>query len=197
MDTIKARNGKALTEAEEIKKRLQEYTEEPYRKGLNDPDNHDGVVIHLVSGVWNQAGNKKHNQNKASGGNGIPDELFQLLKDDAVKVLYSIYQQIWITQQQPQQWKRSVFIPISNMGSAKEFSNYCTIVFIFHASKVMLKILQARLQQYVNPEFPDVQDGFWKGRGTRDQIASILPHRESKGIQENCPCLHHWLRESL
>ena len=111
--------------------------------------------------------------NKASGGDGIPVELFQILKDDAVKVLYSICQQIWKTQQWPQGWKRSVFIPIPKKGNAKEFSNYCTIALISHASKVMLKILHARLQQYMNHEILDVQIGFRKGRGTRDQIANI------------------------
>ena len=111
--------------------------------------------------------------NKASGGGGIPVELFQILKDDAVKVLHSICQQIWNTQQWPWDWKRSVFIPISMKGNAKECSNYHTIALISHASKVILKILQARLQQYVNQELPDVQTGFRKGRGTRDQIASI------------------------
>ena len=112
-------------------------------------------------------------RNKASGGNGIPVELFQIIKDDAVKVLDSVCQQIWKTQQWPQDWKRSVFIPISKKGNAKKCSNYCTIVLISHASKVMLKILQARLQQYVNCELPDVQAQFRKGRGTRDQIANI------------------------
>ena len=102
-----------------------------------------------------------------------PVELFQILKDDAVKVLHSIRQQIWKTQQWPQDWKRSVCIPIPKKGNAKECSNYCTIALISHASKVMLKILQARLQQYVNHKFPDVQAGFRKGRGTRDQIANI------------------------
>ena len=111
--------------------------------------------------------------NKASGGDGIPMELFQILKDDAVKVLHSICQKIWKTQQWPQDWKRSVFIPIPEKGNAKEYSNYCTIAFISHTSKVMLKILQARLQQYVNRELPDVQAGFRKGRGTRDEIANI------------------------
>ena len=111
--------------------------------------------------------------NKASGGDGIPVELFQILKDDAVKVLPSICQQIWKTQQWPQDWKRSVFIPIPNKGNAKECSNYHTIAIISHTSKVMLKILQARFQQYVNRELPDVQAGFRKGRGTRDQIANI------------------------
>ena len=111
--------------------------------------------------------------NKASGGDGIPVELFQILKDGAVKVLHPICQQIWKTQQWPQDWKRSVFIPIPNKGNAKECSNYCTIAIISHTSKAMLKILQARLQQYVNRELPDVQAGFRKGRGTRDQIANI------------------------
>ena len=111
--------------------------------------------------------------NKARKGDGISAELFQVLKDDAVKVLYYICQQIWKTQQWPQDWKRSVCIPIPKKGNAKECSNYCTIALISHTSKVMLKILQARLQQYVNHELPDVQAGFRKGRGTRDQIANI------------------------
>ena len=111
--------------------------------------------------------------NKASGGDGIPVELFQNLKDDAVKVLHSICQQIWKTQQRPQDWKKSVFVPIPKKGNAKECLNYCTIALISRASKVMLKILQPRLQQYVNHELSDVQAGFRKGRGTRDQIANI------------------------
>ena len=111
--------------------------------------------------------------NKASGGDGIPVKLFQILKDDAVKVLHSIYQQIWKTQQWPQDWKRSVFIPIPKKGSAKECSNYHTTALISHASKVTLKILQARLQQHENHQLPDVQAGFRKGRGTSDQIANI------------------------
>ena len=111
--------------------------------------------------------------NKARGGDGIPVELFQILKDDAVNVLHSICQQIGKTQQWPQDWKRSVFIPIPKKRNAKECSNYRTIALISHASKVMLKILQARLQQYMNRELPDVQAGFRKGRGTRDQIANI------------------------
>ena len=111
--------------------------------------------------------------NKASGGDGSHAELFQILKDDAVKVLHSICQQIWKTQQWPQDWKRSVFIPISKKGNAKECSNYHTIALISHTSKAMLKILQARLQWYVNCELPDIQAGFRKGRGTRDQIANI------------------------
>ena len=111
--------------------------------------------------------------NKASRGDGIPDELFQILKDDAVKVLHSICQQIWKIQQWTQDWKRSVFIPIPKKGNEKERSNYHTIALISHASKVMLKILQARLQQYMNHELPYVQARFRKGRGTRDQIANI------------------------
>ena len=111
--------------------------------------------------------------NKASGGDGIPVELFQILKDGAVKVLHSICQQIWQSQQWPQDWQRSIFIPISKKGNAKECSNYHTNSLISHASKVMIKILQARLQQYMNDELPDVQAGFRKGRGTRVQIANI------------------------
>ena len=111
--------------------------------------------------------------NKGSGGDGISVELFQILKDEAVKVLHSICQQIWKTHQWPQDWKRSVFIPIPKKGNAKECSNYRTVALFSHTSKVMLKILQARLKQYVNCEIPDVQAGFRKGRGTRDQIANI------------------------
>ena len=111
--------------------------------------------------------------NKASEGDGIPAELFQILKNDAVKVLHSVCQQMWKTQQWPQGWKRSVFIPIPKKGNAKECSTYCTIAVISHASKVMLKILQARLQQYMSRELSDVQAGFRKGRGTRNQIANI------------------------
>ena len=123
--------------------------------------------------MWSQVGLRKHHTNKANGGDRIPAELFQILKDDAVKVLHSICQQIWKTQQWPQGWKRSVFILIPKKDNAKECSNYCTIALISHASKIVLKILQARLQQYMNCELPDVQAGFRKGRGTRDQIANI------------------------
>ena len=151
-----------LTEAEGIKKRWQEYTE-LYRKDLHDPDNHDGVITHLEPDIpehevmWDLG---SITMNKVSGGDGIPVELFQILKDDAVKVLHSICQQIWKTQQGPQDWKTSVFIPIPKKGHAKECSNYCTTALISHASKVMLKILQARLQQYVNCELPDVPSWF-------------------------------------
>ena len=122
--------------------------------------------------------------NKASGGDGIPAELFQILKDAGVKVLYSICQQIWKTQQRPQDWKRSVFIPIPKKGNAKDCSNYRTIILISHASKVMLKILQASLHQYVNSEIPDIQAGFRKGRGTRDQIANIFWIMEKGRVPE-------------
>ena len=124
--------------------------------------------------------------NKASGGDGIPVELFQILKDDGVKVLHSICQQIWKTQQWPQDWKRSIFIPIPKKGNPKECSNYCTVVLISHASKVMLKILQTRLQQDVNQEPPDGQTRFRKGRGTRDQTANIHQISEkATAFQEN------------
>ena len=175
MGTIKDRNDMDLTEAEDTKK-WQEYTEELYKKDLHDPDNHSGVITHLEADFlqckvkWALGSITRNN---ASGGYGIPVELFQILKDDAVKVLHSICQQIWKTQQWPQDWKRSVFIPIPKKGNAKQCSNYCTIAFISHASKVMLKILQARLQQYVNCELPDVKAGFRKSRGIRDQIANI------------------------
>ena len=121
---------------------------------------------------------------KASGGDGIPVELFQILKDDAMKVLHSIRQQIWKTQQWPHNGKRSVFIPIPKIGNAKECSNYSTIALISHSSKVRLKILQARLQQYINHELPDVQAGFRKGRGTRDQIANIRWIMEKARVPE-------------
>ena len=152
LGTIKERNSMDLTEAEDIKK-WQEYMEELYKKDLNDPDNHNGVIAHLELDVLEREVKwalGSITMNKISGGDGIPVELFQVLKDDAVKVLHSICQQILKTQQWPQDWKRSVFIPIPKKGKAKECSNYHTIALISHASKVMLKILQSRLQQYVN-----------------------------------------------
>ena len=175
MGLIKKRNCMDLTE-EDIKKRWQEYTEELYKKDLHNQDNHDGVITHLEPDTlecevkWALG---SVTTNKASGGDGIPVELFQILKEDAVKVLYSIGQQIWKTRQWPQDWKRSVFIPIPKKDEGKECPNYHTITLVSHASKVMLKILQARLQQYMNHELSDVQSGFRKGRGTRDQIANI------------------------
>ena len=176
MVTIKERNGVDLTKAENIKNRWQEYTEELYKKDLHNPDNHDGVIIHLEPDILEcevKQALGSITTNKASRGDGIPVELFQILKDDAVKVLHSVCQQIGKTQQWPQDWKRSVFIPIPKKGNAKECSNYHTIALISHTSKVMLKIIQARLQQYMNRELPDVQAGFAEGIRTRDQIANI------------------------
>ena len=149
MSLIKDRNGMDLTEAEDIKKRWQEYTEELYKKDLHNPGNYNGVISHLEPDILEcevKWALESISTNKASGGDGIPVELFQILKDDAVKVLHSICQQIW-KQQWPQDWKRSVFISIPMKGNGKECSNYRTIALISHASKVMLKILQARLQQ--------------------------------------------------
>ncbi|KAF7238979.1 DNA damage-regulated autophagy modulator protein 2, partial [Varanus komodoensis] len=150
---IKDQNGRDLTEAEEIKNRWQDYTEELYKKELNVPDNHDGVVTDLepdILGCEVKWALGSLSNNKASGGDSIPAELVKILKDDAVKVLHSISHQIWKTQQWPQDWKRSIYIPIPKKGNAKECSNYRTTAVILHASKVMLKILQARLQQYVD-----------------------------------------------
>ena len=160
-----------LTEAKGIKKRWQEYTKELYKKDLHEPDHHDGVITHLEPDILECE--VKQALRSISGGDGIPVELFQVLKDDAVKVLHSICQHIWKTQQWPQDWERSVFIPIPKKGNAKECSNYHTIALISHSSKVMLKILQARLQQYVNRELPDVQGGFRRGHRTRHQIVNV------------------------
>ena len=146
-----------LTQAEDIKKRWQEYTEELYRKDLHDPNSHDDVITHLKPDIleceakWALG---SITMNKASRGDGIPVELFQILKDNAVKVLHSICQKIWKTQQWLQDWNRSVFIPIPKKGNGKECSNHGTIALISHASKIMLKILQVRLQQYMNLELP-------------------------------------------
>ena len=148
-----------------------------YKKDLHNQDNHDSVITHLEPDIleckakWALA---SITMNKASGGDGIPVELFQILKDDAVEVLHSICQQIWKTQQWPQDWKRSIFIPILKKGNAKECSNYCTIALVSHTSKVKLKILQAKLQQYMNQELPDVQAGFRKGRETRHQLPTSV-----------------------
>ena len=152
------------------KKRLQEYTEELYKKDLHDPDNHDGVITHLEPNIlecevkWALG---SITTNNVSRSDRIPAELFQVLRDDTVKVLHSICQQSLKIQQWQQDWKRPVFIPIPKKGNAKEYSNYHTIALISHASKVMLKTLQAR-QQHMNQEFPDVKVRFIKGRGTRD-----------------------------
>ena len=192
MGTIKDRKGKDLTEAEEIK-RWQEYTE-PYKKGLNNPDNHDDVVTHLEPDILEcevKCALGSITMTKVRGGDRILAELFQILKDDTVKVLHSICQQIWKTQQWPQDGKRSVFIPISKKGSAKPYSDYHIIELISHHSKAKLKIIQASLQQNVNQELPDVQAGFRKGRGTTDQIATFAGNRESKGIPEKHLLLFH------
>ena len=165
-----------LKEAEDIKQRWQEYREELYKKDFHDSDNHDSVITRLEPDILEceiKWALESITMNKARGGDGIPVELFQIVKDDAVKVLHSICQQIWKTLQQPQDQKRTVFTPIPKKGNAKECSNYLTIVLISHVTEVKLKTLQARLQQYVNRELPDVQARFRKGRGTRDQIPNI------------------------
>ena len=165
-----------LTKTEDIKERQQEYTEELHKKRSSWPNNHDGVITHLKPDIlecevtWALG---IATTNRASGGDGIPVELSQILKDDSLKVMHSICQQIWKTQQWPKDWKKSVFNPIPKKVYAKQHSSYHTIVLISHASKVMLKIFQARLQQYVNWELPDIQYGFRKGRGTRDQTANV------------------------
>ena len=146
------------------------------QEDLNDSDNYNGEITHLqpeilefeVKGALGRA-----TTNEASESDGIPVELFQILKGDPVKVLHSVCQQMWKTQQGRQDWKRSIFIPIPKKGNAKEYSNHHTIALISHASKVIFKIPQARFQQYVKHDFPDVQAGFRKGRGTRDQIENI------------------------
>ena len=160
----------------------------------------NGVITHLEPDIlecevkWALGSITK---NKASGGDGVPAGLFQILNNDTVKVLHSRCQQIWKIQQWPQDWKRSVFIPIPKKGNTKECSNCCTIALISHASKVMLKILQARLQQYVNRELPDVQAGFRKGRETRDQIANNHWITEKARLPEKRLLLLYWLCQSL
>jgi len=166
----KGQNQYGPTKEEYIKKTWQEYTE-LYKKDLNDPDNHDDVITKLESDILESEVRwalESITTNKTNRGDGIPAELFQILKDDAVKPLRSICQQIWETQQWPQDWKRSVFIPIPKIGNIKECSNYCIFAFISQASKAMFKILQVRFQQYINRDLPDVQAGFRKGRGARD-----------------------------
>ena len=180
------------TGAEDTKKRWQEYTEELYKKGLHNPDNHNDNnhnLTHLEPDIleckvkWALG---SITMNKASGGDGISAELFRVLKDDAMKVLHSICQQIWKAQQCPQDSKMSVIIPISKKDNAKESSSYHTIALISDASKMMLKILQARLLQYVSYEFPDIQPGFRTGRGTRDQISNIRwIIKKAKEFQKN------------
>ena len=188
MGTIKDRNGMHLIEAEDIKKRWQEYTEELYKKDLHDQNNHDGVITHLEPDILEcevKWALESITMNKASGGDEIPVELFQILKDDAVKVLHSICQQIWKTQQWPQNWKKSVFIPIPKKGNAKECSNYRTIALISHSSKVMLKILQLRLQQYVNCELPDDLLVLEKAENQRSNCQHLWIIKKAREFQEN------------
>src|SRR5574337_1119350 len=180
-----------LTEAEDIKKRRQEYTEELYKKDLHDPDNHDGVIIHLEPDILEcevKWALESITTNKTSGGDGIPVELFQILKDDAVNVLHSICQKIWKTQQWPQDCKRSVFIPIPKKGNAKECSNYLTIALISHASKVMLKTLQASLQQYVNCKLSRCSSWFWKRqRNQKSNCQQLLEGSEEHTSELQSP----------
>ena len=164
------------------------------------PDNHDGVITHLEPNILECTVKQALGSiitKKASGSDRFPVELFQTLKDDAVKVLHSICQQIWKMRQWPQDWKRPVFIPIPKKGNAKECSVYHTIALISHASKVMLKILKGRLQQYVNNELSDVQAGFRNGRGTRDQIANICWIIEKARVPEKHLFLLYLLWQSL
>ena len=182
MGTMKDRNGMDLAEAEDLKKRWQEDTEELYKKDLRDTDNHDAVITYLEPDILEREVKwalGSITRNKSSGGDRIPVELFQILKDDAVKVLHSLCQQIWKTQQWPQDWKRLVFIPMpKNAQTAIQLHSFHMLV--------MLKILQARLEQYMNCELPDVQAVFRKGRGTRDQIANIcwITGKKKKRVPE-------------
>ena len=199
MGSIKDRNSMDLTEAEDIKKRWQEYTEELYKKDFHDPDNHN-VITHLEPDILEcevKWALESITMNKASWGDGIPVELFQILKDDAVKVLHSICQQIWKTQQWPQDWKRSVFIPIPKKGNAKECSNYHTIALISHTSKVMLKILQARLRHYMNRELPDVQVGFTKAEEPEIKLPTSAGSSKKPRVPEKHVFLLYWLCQSL
>ena len=194
-----------ISEVEDIKKRWQEYTEELHKNYLHDPDNHDDMITLLEPDIlecevkWAFG---SITTNKASGSDGISAELFQILKDDAMKVFHSICQQMWKTQQWPRNWKRSAFIPIPKKGNAKECSNYLTIALISHSSKVMLSILQARLQQYLNHELPNVQARFRKGRGIRDQISNIIdPFRwlikNTREFQKNIYFCYMTMRKPL
>ena len=187
MGLIKDRNGLDLTEAEDIKKRWQEYTEELYKKERHNPDIHNGVITYLEPDILECEGKwaiESITTNKASGGGGIPIELFQILKDDAVKVLHSICQLIWKTQQWPQDWKRPIFIPISKKSNAKECSNYHTIALISHASKVMLNILQARLQQYMNRDLQMLKLDFEKAEDPEIKCQHLLDHQKNKSSRK-------------
>ena len=192
MGTVKDRNCMDLADAEDIKMGWQGYIEEVYKKDCHDPDNHNSVITHVEPDILEREvtwalGNIT--RNKAIGSDGIPVELFQMLKDDAVKLLHSICQQIWKMQQWPQDWKRSVFIPIPTKGNAKEYSNNLTKALISHTSKVMLKTLQARLQQYLNKELADVQARFT----TREEPELKLPTsariiEKARKFQKNICC---------
>ena len=191
MGTIKDRKSMDPTEAEGIKKRWQEYTEELYKKDLNVPDKLDGVFTHLEPDIlefkvkWTLG---CITMKKAHGSDGIPVELFQIQKDAAAEVQHSICQHIWETQPWLQDWKTSVLIPIPKKDNARECSNYHKILLISHATKVMLKNFQARFQQYMNLELPDVQAGFRKNKGIRDQIGNICCIIEkAKKIPEKTP----------
>ena len=183
-----------ITEAEDIKKRWQEYTEELYEKDLHNPDNQGSVITHLEPDIlecqvkWALG---RITTNKTNEGDGIPVELLQILKDDAVKVLHSICQQIWKIQQWSQDWKRSVFIPIPKRGNARECSNYCTIALISHTSK-MLKILQARLQEYGNHELPDVQAGFKRAEAPEIKLPTSLgsSKKQENSRKKHLPLFH-------
>ena len=187
MGTIKDRNGLVLIEAGDTKKRWQEYTDELYKKDLHDPDNHGGIFANIEPDIlecvvkWALG---SITMNKASGDDGITVELFQILKDDAVKMLYSICQKIQKTQQWLQDWKSSVFILISKKGNAKECSNYHTTALISHTSKITLEILQVRFQKYVNQELPNIQAGSRKRRGIQHSFESLTTAiREEKGMK--------------
>uniref|UniRef100_A0A803T5C1 ribonuclease H n=1 Tax=Anolis carolinensis TaxID=28377 RepID=A0A803T5C1_ANOCA len=189
MGMIKNKDDRDLTEVEEIKKRWREYTDDLYRKDNNIEDSFDGVVNELEPDILRSEVEwalRSIANNKAAGDNGIPAELFKILEGDAVKVMHAICQQIWKTQDWPSDWKKSIYIPIPKKGNDKKCSNFHTVALISHASKVMLKILQGRLQQYMERELPDVQAGFRKGRGTRDQIANTCwIMEEAREFQKN------------
>uniref|UniRef100_A0A803TCU4 ribonuclease H n=1 Tax=Anolis carolinensis TaxID=28377 RepID=A0A803TCU4_ANOCA len=189
MGMIKNKDGKDLTEAEEIKKRWREYTEDLYKRDKNIEDSFDGVMNELEPDILRSKVEwalRSTANNKAAGDDGIPAELLKILKDDAVKVTHAICQQIWKTEEWSSDWKKSIYIPIPKKVNAKECSNFRTVALISHGSKVMLKILQCRLQQYMERELPDVQAGFRKGRGTRDQIANIRwIMEEAREFQKN------------
>ena len=175
-----------LTEAEDVKKRWQEYTEELYKKDLHDPNNHDSVITHLEPDIvecedkWALG---SITIKKASGGGGIPVEQSKILKDTAMKVLHSICQQIWKTQQWPQDWKRSVFILVPKKGNSEECSNYCTVALSSHTSKVILKNIYARLQGYVNHD-PDVEVGFRKTKELKIKLPHTLDYLKTKRVPE-------------